>query len=471
MEKRRELVQFYKKVMAVTFPIIIQNAISNFVNLLDNIMIGRVGTDQMSGVAIVNQLFFVFNLCIFGAISGAGIFSAQFYGNGDNEGVRDTFRFKMVVAVIITFIAIGIFVFIPDPLIKLYLHEGSATGDINATLAFGKEYMLIMLIGLLPFAADCCYSGTMRDTGETFVPMVASVAAILTNLVGNYVLIYGKFGAPELGVAGAAIATVVSRYVQLLIDVIWTHTHHEKYKFIEKAYRSLRIRPGLAKKIAILGFPLLINETLWSAGVAVQNQAYSIRGLAVVAGLNICSTISNMFSVVFFAMGDAVAIIVGQMLGSGKLKEAKKSAYRIIALSTIIGAICGVLMFLTAPLFPRIYNTTDEVRSLAGNFMKAYAILMPVMGFLHATYFTIRSGGKTFITFLFDSCFLWVIAVPITFVLSHYTSLNIVNVYFICLAVDLIKLIIGWILLVKGIWLQDLTKTVNGSSAEKPTEA
>lgn len=458
--KSKELIQFYKKVLAVTFPIIIQNAISNFVNLLDNVMIGRVGTDQMSGVAIVNSLLFVFNLCIFGAISGAGIFSAQFYGNGDNEGVRDTFRIKIVIATLITCIAAVLLIFVQNPLIGLYLHEGSSTGDITATLNYGKEYLAVMLIGLLPFAIDCCYSGTLRDTGETFVPMVASVVAILTNLIGNYILIYGKFGAPCLGVTGAAIATVLSRYVQLAIDMIWTHTHSDKYIFIKEAYKTFKIRPGLTKKIAILGLPLLINESLWSAGIAVQTQAYSYRGLAVVAGLNINSTISNMFSVVFFAMGDAVAIIVGQMLGSGKLKEAKSAAYRIIALSAFIGAACGALMFATAGLFPKIYNTTDEVRNLATSFMRVFAVLMPIQSFLHATYFTIRSGGKTFITFLFDSCFLWVIAVPLTFVLARFTDWNIVLVFFICTAVDLVKLVIGWILLIKGIWIQDLTKKV-----------
>ncbi len=457
MEKSKNLFRFYKKVLLVAFPIIIQNAISNFVSLLDNIMIGRVGTDEMSGVAIDNQLFFIFYLCIFGAISGAGILTAQFYGKGDHEGVRDTFRFKLVISMIIMVAGCVIFALFDNTLIGLYLHEGSETGNLAATLSYGKEYMFVMLFGMFPFAVESSYSGTLRETGQTFVPMVASFAAVLVNLVLNYILIYGKFGAPALGVTGAAIATVISRYIQMTIVVVWTHRHPDRNKFITGTYSSFKIRKGLTGRMVRLGLPLLINETLWSAGVAVQLQAYSIRGLAVVAGMNITSTISNMFSVAFFAMGDAVAIIVGQMLGAGELKEAKKAAYKIIALSTFIGAVCGVLMFLTSPLFPQIYNTTDEVRELAKKFMQAFAILMPVMSFLHATYFTIRSGGKTVVTFLFDSCFLWVVAVPITYYLSGYTTLNIVNVYFLCMAVDGIKLIIGWILLVKGVWIQNLT--------------
>ena len=463
MEKNKNLKQFYKKVMLIAFPIIIQNAISNFVSLLDNIMIGRVGTDEMSGVAIDNQLFFIFYLCIFGAISGAGILTAQFYGSGDHDGVRDTFRFKIIVSMAIMVLGCIVFAMLDNQLIGMFLHEGGATGNIENTLAFGKEYLFIMLFGLLPFAIESSYSGTLRETGETFVPMVASFVAVLINLVLNYVLIYGKMGAPVMGVKGAAWATVVSRYIQMAIVVIWTHKHTEKNKFIIGAYSSFRLRKGLTGRMIKLGFPLLINETLWSSGIAIQTQAYSVRGLAIIAGLNISQTISNMFAVAFFAMGDAVAIIVGQMLGAGELKEAKKSAYRIIGLSASIGLVFGTLMFFTAPLFPRIYNTTDEVRELATSIMRVAAILMPVQSFLHATYFTIRSGGKTFITFLFDSCFLWVVAVPVTYALSSFTTINIVYVYFICCSIDLIKLVIGWILLVKGVWIQNLAQQPEGN--------
>ena len=456
--KKGELLQFYKKVLLVAFPIIIQNAISNFVGFLDNIMIGKVGTDQMSGVAIVNQLLFVFNLCIFGAISGAGILTAQFYGKGDHEGVRDTFRFKMIISLIIMAAACVLFVFAADPLIGTYLHDGSATGNIQMTLRYGKDYMYIMLWGLLPFAVGCVYSGTLRETGETFVPMVASFVAVFVNLGLNYLLIYGKFGFPVLGVSGAAIATVISRYIEAAIEIVWTHRHKVKNKFIEGAYRTFRLRKGLTGHIIKLGLPLLINETMWAAGVAVQNSIYSQRGLAVVAAQNISSTISNMFNVAFMAMGDAVAIIVGQMLGAGKFKEAKRSAYRIIGMSAAVSAVFGVILFTLSPLFPNIYNTTDEVKAYATSFMRIWACLMPMGGFLHATYFTLRSGGKTLITFLFDSCFLWVIAVPVTYAVTMYTGLDIVLVYLICNCVDLIKVTVGWILLVKGVWIQNITK-------------
>ena len=158
---------FYKSVFAVALPIMLQNGITQFVNLLDNIMVGQVGTEPMSGVAIVNQLLFVFNLCVFGAVSGAGIFTAQFHGKDNEEGVRQTFRFKFLFCVAFTLLGAGIFMLFDRQLIGLYLNEGSAEGDLALTLSFGKEYLWIMLIGLLPFAISQAYGSTMRETEKT----------------------------------------------------------------------------------------------------------------------------------------------------------------------------------------------------------------------------------------------------------------------------------------------------------------
>ena len=214
---------FYRRVLGVAIPIIIQNGITNFVSMLDNIMVGQVGTVPMSGVAIVNQLLFVFNLCVFGAASGAGIFTAQFFGSQDQEGVRHTFRFKIMVGLLLGAAGIGIFLTAGPPLINLYLTGEGSAKDAALTLAYGLRYLRVMLFGLLPFALSNAYASTLRESGQTVVPMLAGVAAVLVNLVFNYILIFGKFGAPALGVVGAAAATVISRYVELAIVAGWTH--------------------------------------------------------------------------------------------------------------------------------------------------------------------------------------------------------------------------------------------------------
>ena len=246
MKLRKNLIgdkAFYKMALGVAVPIMIQNGITNFVGLLDNIMVGRIGTEQMSGIAIVNQLLMVFNLAIFGAISGAGIFTAQFYGCRNHKGVQRTFRFKLYICAVILTLGILIFLTGGENLILMYLHGEGNEAALEATLGYGREYLLVMLMGLLPFAIEEIYAGTLRECGETKIPMVAGIVAVCVNLVLNYLLIFGKFGCPKLGVVGAAVATVISRYVQAAVVIVWTHTHSEKMPFIVGAYREFKI-PG-----------------------------------------------------------------------------------------------------------------------------------------------------------------------------------------------------------------------------------
>lgn len=448
--------QFYKMVLAIAVPIMIQNGITNFVSLLDNIMIGRIGTEQMSGAAIVNQLIFVYNLCIFGGVSGAGIFTAQYYGQKDHEGVRQTFRYKLWLSLILTAGTTILFLTSGGRLINMYLQgEGSAQA-LTSTLAYGKQYLYIMLTGLPAFMIVQVYASTLRESGETVMPMKAGIAAVIVNLVFNYLLIYGKFGFPKLGVRGAAIATVMSRYVEALIVVIWTHTHKEKNPFAEGLYSTLKVPMKLVKKIIIKGTPLLLNETLWGSGMAMLTQCYSIRGLNVVAALNISNTINNVFNIVFIALGDSVAIVVGQLLGAGEMKKARDTDNKLIAFSVICCTAVALVMLALAPFFPRLYNTNQQARDLAKSFIMITAIFMPNNAFLHAAYFTLRSGGKTIITFLFDSVFIWCVSVTIAFVLSRFTSLPVIWVYTIVQMGDMIKSVIGFVLVKRGVWIQNI---------------
>lgn len=451
--------KFYYMVLMVAVPIMIQNGITNFVSLLDNIMVGQIGTEQMSGVAIVNQLIMVYYLCIFGGLSGAGIFTAQYFGENNNEGIRHTFRYKLWMALILTISAILVFAVFGGRFIALYLNGSSDGGDLQSALMYGKQYMRIILFGLPPFMFLQIYASTLRECGETVVPMKAGITAVAVNLVFNYILIYGKFGFPAMGVAGAAVATVLSRYVEAAVVVIWTHRHKEKNPYIEGIYKTVKVPFVLVKNYFIKGSPLLVNETLWSAGMAMLTQCYSVRGLSVIAGLNIANTINNVFNVVFIAMGDAVAIIVGQLLGAGKMKKARDTDNKIIAFSIFSCIVVAAMMLVAAPQFPKLYNTTEQTRNIAVQFIMVQAIFMPQNAFIHVAYFTLRSGGKTIVTFLFDSVFVWCISVPVAFMLSHYTNLNAVYILALVQIADWIKCAIGFVLVKKGVWMQNITRT------------
>lgn len=447
---------FYRMLGAVVIPVMLQNALSTFVNLLDNVMVGAVGTEQMSGVSIVNQLLFVFNLCLFGGMGGVGIFTAQYYGRQDREGIRNTFRFKMTLSMVLLLGGLGVFVFAGGDLVSLFLHEGGETGDIALTRMYAGRYMRMMLWGLLPFALQQAYASTLRECGETLLPMKAGIVAILLNLAGNWILIFGRFGMPAMGAEGAALATVISRWTECLIIVVWTHRHAERMPFIRDAYRGLRVPLPLVKQIMLKGMPLLVNELLWSSGTTAVNQCYSTRGLMAVAAMNISSTIANLFNILWISMGTAVSIIVGQQLGAREFDRVRVTVRRLIAFSMALALAAGLVLFAAAPLFPRLYNTTDEVRTLAAQLMRVTACAGMLYAFCHCAYFVLRSGGRTWITFLFDSAYLWALKVPATRFLISDPALPVAAVFALCEAVDILKGVIGYILIKKGVWMRNI---------------
>ena len=449
---------FYRRLFTVMLPILTQNLITNFVNLLDNVMVGQVGTEPMSGVAIVNQLLFVFNLCIFGGLAGAGIFTAQFYGKSDNKGVADSFRGKLYIALGVLAVAFFVFIGFGERLILAFIHEGQENLDMAATLGYGKDYLRVMLLQLLPFAVMQIYASTLRETGETLLPMKAGIVAVLVNLTGNYILIFGKLGVPALGVVGAAIATVISRYVECLIVVIWTHRHRQRCPYISQVYTTVRSPLELTRKIMVMGLPLLVNELLWAGGMTVLNQCYSIRGLEVVSAINISTAVSNLFFCAFISMGNTVAIMVGQLLGAGRLEEAVDEDRKLIAFAVALCAAVGVVMALLAPAIPQIYNTTDTVKRLAEELLFVIAVFMPVHGFNNACFFTLRSGGKTLITFVFDSVYIWVLCIPLAFCLSRFTAVPILPMYITVQLLDLVKVAMGFVLVKKRMWVKNLVK-------------
>lgn len=449
---------FYKMVIAIAVPVMVQNGITNLVSLLDNIMVGQIGTEQMSGVAIVNQLIFIFFLCVFGGMSGVGIFTAQYYGYKDDEGIRHTFRYKLWLGIAIVAFALLIFLTIGPDLIQMYLNGNKDGGDLAAAKRYGVSYLRVILISLPAILMTQLYASTLRECGQTRVPMIASLTAVCVNLVFNYILIFGHFGFPKLGVIGAAIATVISRYVEMIVIIVYSMRHTHEHTYFKGIYKTIKVPKHLAEKFFKTGMPILVNEALWSLGVALLAWAYSARGLNVVAGQNIANTVNNIFNVAFIAMGDAVAILVGQALGSGEIEKAKDWSRKLTVCGMISALVMGSIMLSTSGLFPQIYNTNAQAKHIATLFITVQAIAMTKDAFLHCTYFTLRSGGKTFITFLFDSVFMLTVSVPIAYVLSNYTNIHVALVFALVHAADLLKCLIGFILIKKGVWAKNIVK-------------
>ncbi|MCR5580363.1 MAG: MATE family efflux transporter [Pseudobutyrivibrio sp.] len=447
---------FYKRYLFLAIPMIVQNAITNFVSFLDNIMVGQLGTEQMSGVAIVNQLMFVFNLAVFGVASAGSIYGAQYYGKGDHKGHMYTFRFKLYGTLLVTFAGIGIFLLGGSNLISRFLTDTTGSGATELALKYGQQYLMVMIFGLVPFAVTQAYATNIKETGQTFIPMLAGLIAVGTNAALDYIMIFGLGPVPAMGVRGAALATVIARFIEVSIVVVWAHSHRSENRYLEGAYTGFGLPWDTLKMILIKGTPLMLNEILWAAGMTKVTQCYSIRGLDVIAALNISNTVNNLFNIVFIQLGGCISIIVGQHLGAGELKEAKDADNKMIAFSVFCCVIMAGIMFVVGRFFPNIYNTSDDIKALAQKFITIMAIWMPFCSFSHCSYFTLRSGGKTLVTFLFDSVFTWTVMVPLAFSLAHFTGLGIVMIYFFVNGTEIIKNVIGYFMVKSDVWLQQI---------------
>lgn len=446
----------YKKALYLAVPMMIQNGITNAVSLVDNLMVGSLGTEKMTAVSIAGQLFFVFFLAVFGGLSGPGIYSAQYFGQGNKEGYQKIFRLKVWITALLTVVGVIVFLVGGEWLIGLYLKGSGGNLDAGLTLESALSYLRIMLIGLVPFAITQIYAGSLREMGESMKPMLAGLVSVVVDIVFNYFLIYGKFGFPRLEVKGAAIATVMARFAEMFVVIIWTHVEIEKYSFLKNVYRTLRISLQEMMPVIIKGLPIFFNEFLWAGGMAVLTQCYSMKGLEVIAGLNISNAICNLLNVVFIAMGNAVGIIMGQFLGASKFEEAKKNANKLMWFTAMFCVGLTVILIILSGVFPRAYNTTDEIRNLGRWFIIITAAFFPLQGFLNVLYFTLRSGGKTVITFLFDSVFTWVVSVSLAFTLCRFTALPVLIVYLFVQCADIIKVCVGYVLVRKGIWVTNL---------------
>ena len=446
----------YKRALKLAVPMMIQNGITNMVSLIDNVMVGSLGTEAMTAVSIVGQLIFVFNLAIFGGLSGPGIYGAQFYGQNNIEGVRNTFRIKQWICGFCLLIGLSVFIFKGEALIGLYLHGESDIVDPVMTMKYAKQYLTIMLGGLLPFAVTQIYASSLRETGDSIKPMVAGVLSVVIDIVFNYMLIYGHFGMPKLGVQGAALATVLARVVEMCIVVIWSFARRKKHKFLQGIYRTFLVPKELTVKIIKKGLPIFFNEFLWAGGLAALTQCYSTRGLEIISGLNISNAICNLLNVVFVALGSAVGILSGQTLGAGKFEKAKENAFHLMWFTCFVCVGLTVILIAFSGIFPKVYDTTEQVRGYGQKFIVITALFFPIQGLLNSLYFTLRSGGKTVITFLFDSVFSWVVTVPVAAVLCLTTPLSVFVIYAIVQSLDLIKVAIGYGLIRKGIWISTI---------------
>ena len=283
--------------------------------------------------------------------------------------------------------------------------------------------------------------------------MLSGIIAIVVNLFLNYLLIFGKWGFPKLGTSGAAIATVVSRFVEMIFVIVYVKIKNKQFDYLNGVYQKILSFQSF-KKFLPKTLLLLSNEVLWALSLTLILSCYALRGLDYVASFNICNTVTNVFLTVGTSLGNATAIILGNKLGAKDISDAKASSYRILAFSIIVTIVFSFIMVGSSFILPNIYETSENIKEVARNLIIIGAIFLPVHAFNTCCYFVLRAGGRIVLTILFDSVFVLIVRLPLAFIFSKYTTMSIYIVYAIVDGIDFIKTFVGYILIDKGIWLK-----------------
>ncbi|XMB72196.1 MATE family efflux transporter [Mycoplasmatota bacterium WC30] len=438
---------FYKRLIAISLPIIVQQLITSSVQLVDNVMVGSLGELAIGSVSVVNQLYFVIILVTFGVLGGAGVFTAQYFGSKDFDKLKQTYRFKVIASLVVATISFIVLSFFGRSLISIFTEN-------PVTIAGGMDYLNIVKWSMFPWAISVSISFTFREIGITKPLLKISLITIVTNTLLNYLLIFGKFGFPQLGIEGAAIATLISRCVESGLFIILAYKKGQVFN--SKIKEMFKINGFVLKAIIIMAIPLMLNEVLWSTGQTMFMEAYSTRGDNALAAANITGAISQLVFVIFGGMSTGIAVMVGNTLGENKLSLAKENSKKLIFASIVLAAFMGVVLFGLSFFILNIYDVLEETKQIAAFNIRVNALIIPVVAFNVAMYFTLRSGGDTKSTFIMDSGYMWVVQVPTAYILSRVTDLPITMLFLIIQLLEIPKMAFAYSRYKKGHWIKNL---------------
>ena len=436
MENNKEIIietkPLYKTLVKVALPIALQSLISSSLNLVDNLMVGNLGEVELAAVGLSTQFFFIQWGVMFGFASGTCAFMAQFWGKKDVVSIRKATGFTMVLCFGMSMLFFLPAFFCPERILRIMT-------DIPEAILLGKDFVQVAAISFLTISITMPFSAALRATQQTDIPLKISILVFSTNTFLNYVLIYGHFGAPELGVKGAALATAISRVLELglMLYVIFGRKN-----LIAGSLRDFfGWQKPLAMKILMTATPVMINETMWSLGMAAYNAAYGRMSVTDYAAIQAANTLNTVFILVIFSLGDAVLILVGQRIGMGQMDYAFALAKRLLKIGIYSGIISGTFLILTAQLVIRLFNFTPEGQHYALLIIAIYGIFMPLKIYNGLNIVgTLRCGGDTSFAMFVEIGTVWLIGVPMVFWGALWLELPIYAVVLLAQMEEIVKL-------------------------------
>ena len=441
--------KFLSNMLKIALPIMIQNLVTSSLNMADTIMVGKLGEVEIAAVGIANQYFFLFTMILTGLCGGCSVFISQYWGKKDSTNIKRMLGLGLVSALFVSIVFMAAGFFSPETIISLFNKE-------SIVIDLGGKYLLIVLFSYIFTAVTFVYGYSLRSIGNTVAPLVVNIAALLCNVFFNYVLIFGKLGAPALGVEGAAIATLIARVLEAIILVILVYL--DKGVFAANASELLNLNMDFFKKSYSIILPVLLNDVLWAMASLIYSVVYGRMGTGATAAIQICNTVSNMFMVVTFGMASASAIMVGNSIGEDKDDQAIDYAKKFMAVSLFVSILLGLILALTAPLILDLFNVSDEVRS-------STLIMLYIISFIFVIRFLgmviivgiLRGAGDARSSLIIEGSTMWFIGVPLTIMGAFLFKLPVHLVYALAILEEVAKFILGLMRLKSRKWINNIT--------------
>lgn len=441
---------FLKSMFAIALPIALQNLIASSLNMVDTLMISSIGQSSIAAVGLANQVFFFYALITFGINSGSSIFISQYWGREDIPSIRKVLGLALSISTVVGIIFTIAGLFFPEFIMKIFIKEPEV-------IKLGSDYLRIVCLSYIITAISFAYSVALRSTGMPNVPLKVSIISFLTNTLFNYLLIFGKFGFPAMGVKGAAWGTVIARIVEILF-LIYT-VYKNPGPLAAKLSELLDWSKDFVDRYLKTTYPVILNEAFWSLGQIMYSIAYARIGEEATAGVQIASTIQNVFFVIVRGLANACTVMVGNKIGAGEEEEAYDYSIKFLVISTLTGLLLGLALSINPGLSLKLFRGLDT------NLYEVTRKILIVMGmFFMAKMFNstaivgvLRGGGDTTFSMYLDMGGAWIIGVPLAFIGALVLKWPVYYVVALISVEEIVKASIGLPRILSKKWIKNVT--------------
>ena len=446
---------FYKLCISIAVPVMLQQLIMGMVSLIDNFMVAELGDIKMAAVNVSNQMNFIYLVILNTCYGAGGIYMAQNNGADNKEGMQQAFRFKVILPLTISIAYMILMLVNPEIFMRLMTHGNASQEEI---LISSTKYMSIIAFTFIPISISGAIGTSYREIGKPHIPLIISVIATFCNAAGNYILIYGNFGAPRLEEKGAAIATLIARIIEMVLFIVYIKLHKEK--FYVRTREILKVKLSVFYSMLSKSSLIFLSEISWGISEMFMTALYNSRGGAeTVAGMASGFTIANIFFLVFQGIFVSTMVVVGGTLGRGELDDARKKAKWIRSGSIVAGIIIGLIEMSSIFLIPIIFSKlTTDAQTITRNLVILVSCYMPVWTYINSQFAVSRAGGDTIFGVAVDVPVSLLLFAPIALILAKFTSVGPVAMFGIAKLTDFIKITIGIIMLRKERWVKKLTE-------------